>query len=258
MTDNRPSEKMTEMLFCRYALQTFGLQDATLYAPSSRQEFINGYDAAFVGGASCRELYLQFKRPSRAWGRFRIKLVPHQHERLQHYPPGAAFYVGHIFESVQELQQAHKGIRTAKEFLKYFVAVDVNGIAPNASRIEYDRSDKTSQPSGVRYRCQRGKSAPQHTVPHGKWYRGGQLLDLYKRGGVGHHVTLADSTCGRQELTSQPLSINVADNIERIADLELFAEEAYPVAHRQTLSIETLAGFDGSRGEFGTALRVYE
>lgn len=257
MADNRPSEKMSEMLFCRYALQTFGLQEATLYAPSSRQEFISGYDAAFVGAATCRELYLQFKRPGRARGKYQIKLVQHQHDRLRNYPPRAAFYVGHTFENVQELQQAHKRLKTAKDFLKYFVAVDATVIAPNARYVDYEKSGVTNQPGGVLFRCESDKKAKKHYLQHGKWYRGGQLLDLYKRGEIGYQIELADTHGGSNELISRSLYENEDTNDHEKETLDLFASDSYSRAQPKSLSVEKLTGAGGKQ-DFGTALRIYE
>jgi hypothetical protein len=45
------SEKAAEILFNRYMLQSFGLGGAQLFAPSSIEEFKNGYDGGFKSEA---------------------------------------------------------------------------------------------------------------------------------------------------------------------------------------------------------------
>ena|SRR5260221_3345366 len=55
------SEKTAELLFTRYFLQAMGLRTVTLLAPTTGQEFLDGYDAK-ISGAFC-EIVLQFKSP---------------------------------------------------------------------------------------------------------------------------------------------------------------------------------------------------
>src|SRR5258708_3840398 len=57
-----PNEKLTEMLFVRYAFQVLS-NESTLYAPSTREEAEIGYDANFMDSRGCFELLLQFKAP---------------------------------------------------------------------------------------------------------------------------------------------------------------------------------------------------
>lgn len=45
-------------------LQWLGLGKAQLFAPSTPQEFLSGYDAKVVGAGALRELYIQFKAPT--------------------------------------------------------------------------------------------------------------------------------------------------------------------------------------------------
>jgi hypothetical protein len=58
------SEKAAEILFTRFMLQAFPLGKIEIFAPSSAEEFITGYDARFVGEDPFRQIYLQFKAPS--------------------------------------------------------------------------------------------------------------------------------------------------------------------------------------------------
>ncbi len=46
------SEKTEEMLFTRYILQSFGLGNMSLVAPSSVEEFVQGYNVKLFGAKS--------------------------------------------------------------------------------------------------------------------------------------------------------------------------------------------------------------
>mgnify|MGYP006288662913 CR=1 FL=1 len=57
------SEKTAGILFSRFIMQAFLLGEVSLFAPTSAEEFKNGYGTALRGGNNSRELCLQFKSP---------------------------------------------------------------------------------------------------------------------------------------------------------------------------------------------------
>ena len=137
------SEKAAEILFNRYMLQSFGLGGAQLFAPSSIEEFKNGYDAKIVGFSPLREIYLQFKAPDflERNQRFTIRTTPHQHALLKSYPARAAYYVSAMFHSMEQMNQAQAILKTAEDFLKDFECVEVSCLPPDVRSIHYSRPE---------------------------------------------------------------------------------------------------------------------
>ena len=111
------SEKTAEILFNRSFLHAFPLGSLELYAPSSVEEFHNGYDAKVVGRSTFSEIYLQFKSPTYSDKRdqFTIQLTPHQHRLLKAYPPLSAYYVAPMFLSLHDLNKAQGNLKTVSE-----------------------------------------------------------------------------------------------------------------------------------------------
>lgn len=189
------SEKAAEILFNRYMLQWFGLGKAQLFAPTSPEEFVHGYDAKVVGFPSLRELYLQFKAPSYSKRdmRFAFDLTPHQHHRLRAYPTGSAYYVAAHFVSLKHLNEAQASVSTTEDFLRYFVCVDAAAVDADARSITFSLppSHRHSPDPGFKGPSN-GKSPrdfqrlrPEH------WDRGNTLIARLKQGQVGRVVRLA-------------------------------------------------------------------
>src|SRR5215471_17558245 len=116
---------MTEILFNRYFLQSFGLGQITLYAPSSREEYEKGYDAKLTSSQSFNEIFLQFKRPRVKADQFLLSTLPHQHTNLQKRPPNSCYYVGQTFRDMQGFERA-KEARASRDFLKYFIVIEIS------------------------------------------------------------------------------------------------------------------------------------
>lgn len=121
-----PNEKVCEELFLAYTLQYARSGKLILYAPTQREEYITGYDAALFTG-SCRELILQFKRAYSSSDGMYFNIVEnhstHQRDLLQRYPPNSAFYVAGTFESLIDLFNAQADQLTITGFLDRFIAV---------------------------------------------------------------------------------------------------------------------------------------
>ena len=144
-----PNEKMTEMLFNRYFLQSFGLGNIILYAPSSREEYEKGYDAKLTSSQSFNEVFLQFKRPQVKNDQFLLRTTAHQHTNLQDRPSDSCYYVGHTFRDLEELEQAQKGLSASQDFLRYFILVEISCLDPNLTTIVYERNEKSLIPRTV-------------------------------------------------------------------------------------------------------------
>src|SRR5262249_46790106 len=139
-----PNEKLIELLFTRHSLQYCG-SETVLYAPSTREEYRNGYDAKFTGKEGCVELCLQFKTPSLTKDGFTVSIREHQHQTLLSYPRNSAFYVTHAFRTIAEIQQCQLEAIQAKDFLKYYIAIEAHSLCPRANFVQYVR-DSSSYP----------------------------------------------------------------------------------------------------------------
>lgn len=113
------NEKLIETLFNHYALQFIKAGGVTIYTPTTRQEYIDGYDAKLVGAAGFDELRVQFKAPALLDDRgYSFGLTRHQHWRLRKYKPNSAFYVAHTFAGLPEIQEAQLTMKRPTEFLR--------------------------------------------------------------------------------------------------------------------------------------------
>jgi hypothetical protein len=189
------NEKLLETLFNRFALQCFRLGDAWVHTPSSREEFVNGYDACIVGMRNLREIVVQFKKPNPTRTGFTIAMMPHQHEKLRSlYPPGTAYYVSATFRDFAEVQTAQRRVKKASEFLRYYVAVEIRDALPaDVKFIQYERQETFWAARNVRYKCETDgatRRAP-HAVPNRRgWESGIGLIRKFKRRELGRLVRL--------------------------------------------------------------------
>ena len=187
------SEKAAEILFNRYMLQWLGLGKAQLFAPSTPQEFLSGYDAKVVGAGALRELYLQFKAPtySARDTRFTFELTPHQHARLQRYPTGSAFYVAGYFTSLRQLNDVQSSVATTEDFLRYYVCIDVAGISATARCVTFAAPASQRHTVDPGYKDARHGKGPKDFAPVESrfWERGNSLVARLKQGQVGRMLS---------------------------------------------------------------------
>jgi hypothetical protein len=177
---------MTEMLFNRYFLQSFGLGQITLYAPSSREEYEKGYDAKLTSSQSFNEIFLQFKRPRVKADQFLLSTLPHQHTNLQKRPPNSCYYVGHTFRDLQEFERAQKEARASRDFLKYFVVIEISCLDPNLTMLVYERNEESLLPRTVSAIYTEGKTR----ISSKHYFTGTAFRDAFSRQEVGVHVSL--------------------------------------------------------------------
>jgi hypothetical protein len=149
-----PNEKLIETLFTHYALRVLGDTGVTVYTPSTREEYTNGYDAALMGASAFDELYIQFKTPDLLKrGGYSFGTRPHQHARLQHYPRHTAFYVTHTFEVLDQIQQAQRDAATDPDaLLRRYLAIEIKHLNPDVSRFRYQAEAPEYSPQDVTYK----------------------------------------------------------------------------------------------------------
>jgi hypothetical protein len=184
------SEKTAEILFNRFLLQAFPLGGVQLFAPSTFDELKKGYDTSITGCASLQEVYLQFKAPtySESRDRFRISLTPHQHDLLQRlYPPHAAYYVAPMFRSLAELNSAQAAAKTAADFLKNFVCIEVAHLPTKVDFFHYKQPPSHRASPFVMYKTPHDGQTrtATHPVSGNGWLRGSTLLAKFKSGEIG-------------------------------------------------------------------------
>ena len=97
------SEKGFEILFNRFALSSFKLGELVLYAPTSNEEFTNGYDTKITGLETFREIILQFKSANinKKGDLFTAQITEHQHKILNKYGNDTAYYILPTFETLK-------------------------------------------------------------------------------------------------------------------------------------------------------------
>lgn len=195
MSEKPFPEKTEEMLFTRYFLQACGLGNITLYAPSSIEEGVEGYDAKLFGAHAFQELFLQFKSPvyKKREHLFRVDITPHQHEILQGlYKPGHAFYVTHVFRSLDELHEVERNMQQASEFLLHFIAIQVSGLPSDAKFFTYKKPLSHHASPDVKYgdAKDRGKHEGSTPLPKHQWLRCSKLLRDFREDKIGRWVEL--------------------------------------------------------------------
>lgn len=137
----KPSEKSTEILFNHYLLQMFQPGEISLLAPSTVEEYINGYDTKIISANSFKEMYLQFKSPSYhsdITNKSTIKTSQgHQHRLLKSYPPRTTYYVFHTFKTIADLLDAQKNCNKPEDFLRNYIAVEVSQLPKDMTFMHY-------------------------------------------------------------------------------------------------------------------------
>jgi hypothetical protein len=200
-----PNERYTEILFIHHFISA--LQDPVeFYPPSTREEYLAGYDAKIVG-QGLKELYLQFKRPeveilSRD---FRIPLTAHQHKRLldclHPQAPGSVYYVSHTFTSIHRLNEMIRQLTRPTNLLVHYLAFPIAAFSDQAQSIHYGLSSALQQglfgrsPMDTWYeRGRDGNVGPTHPI-----LRCDRLLDDFRRGETGTLVYGAELAAGKSE-----------------------------------------------------------
>ena len=181
-----PNEKLTELLFNRYFLQSFGLAGMILYARSSREEYEKGYDARLTSSQSFTEVFLQFKRRRLTAHRFPLSTSPHQHRNLRKRPSRSSYYVGHTFRDLPELERAQQDARASREFLKYFILIDITDLDPQLTGIVYERNEQSRLPRTVSASCY-GRRV---RVRSEQYFTGTAFREAFSRRHVGAHTSL--------------------------------------------------------------------
>lgn len=183
------SEKAAEILFIRYLLQTFGLGEAQLFAPTLVEEYHAGHDGRVTSTSNMREVYLQFKAPSISGNgaQVKIKLTPHQHTRLRLYPTGTAFYVAAMFSTLKDFNCAQITCKFAVEFRRNFICIDASQLFKDAKSITFDLPASHRHAPNARYKTSTHSKSPKDCVPlnGATWMRGSTLSEKLKTGGIG-------------------------------------------------------------------------
>jgi hypothetical protein len=219
---NQPvCEKNAEILFNRFFLQSFPLGSLELFAPFSAEEFKNGYDTKIAGRSAFKEIYLQFKAPmfSEKQDRFTIRTTEHQHNLLKSYPPFSAFYVAPTFRTLKELNEAQTQIETAKEFLRFFVCIEVSCLPQKIKFFHYGHVDSKRGCPDVRYKVpdDGGAKIAKRPIPAKHRILGTQLLSLFKEEQVGHTVALSQGIPKiRQNFDKKlPMMLNEGQSVQK-------------------------------------------
>ena len=204
-------EKTEEMLFTRYFLQACGLGNGTLYAPSSVEERVLGYDAKLFGAQSFREIFVQFKAPiyKQREDLFRIDITSHQHKILKHtYRPRSAFYVTHTFRSLEELHEVESTMKNALDFLLHFIAIEISGLSDDLRFFTYKKPTLYSVLPDIKYGESRdkGKHEGATLLAEDHWFWGSRLLRDFRKDRIGAKVQLIPDDTPQAPLTPSRIS----------------------------------------------------
>lgn len=237
------------MLFNRYFLQSFGLGQITLYAPSSREEYEKGYDAKLTNSQSFNEIYLQFKRPRLKGNQFLLSTSIHQHKNLQKRPPNSCYYVGHTFRDLQEFERAQRDARTWRDFLKYFVLIEISCLDPNLTTIAYQRNEKSLLPRTV---LSEGKTR----ISSKRYFTGTVFRDAFSRQEVGAYISLtAEGELSKHARTTQIGSAKAED-----FSLAGLSKAPRQIWYRNPAMMKAISAVgsqaEGKRGNFGSLYRM--
>jgi len=243
------NEKTVEILFNRYFLSAFGLRNLKLFAPTSVKEYRLGYDAKFVGHKSLREVYLQFKAPTRysdKHNRFTIRITEHQHELLKKYHPDSAYYVAPMFRSFEELNEVESAMTSSEIFLRFFACIEISNLPDSISYFHIKPPDKNKTAPDARYNLKEdpNKKNARHPVKGkdlvllGNW-----LLNRLKDKKVG--AVLDTSNEGISE------------------DLEIINKNEKEVSNKNVWNPRASGAFQtvdkyGNKKDFGVMLRAFE
>jgi hypothetical protein len=188
-----PNEKLIETLFTYHALRYLEGSGATVYTPSSREEYRDGYDAVLMGATGFDELYLQFKTPALLEGDgYSFATYEHQHQRLQEYPHDTAFYLTHLFRGVDQVLRAQQEAVDPLDFLHWYVAIEIGRLA-NVQRFRYFGDLKARWAHEVLFKVRTDKKweHPKTALHARGWMTGAELVQRFQRDEVGAHVYLA-------------------------------------------------------------------
>ena len=141
---NIPNTNWSERLFIAYFLQSFRLGSISFSAPASEKEFASSYPTPSF--ASGHEVLLLFPQVEYNGKKFIMNLAKETHKRIKQRPAGTAFYVGHTFTNASEINSVQPTIRTAKEFLRYFLVVEASSLPETTVKIRYGKSKISSMP----------------------------------------------------------------------------------------------------------------
>ncbi len=190
-----PNEKLIETLFTIYALRYLDpCGGGRIYTPSTREEYMCGYDSLLMGASEFDELYLQFKTPNLLRiNDYGFRTTPHQHERLQDYPFDTAYYVSHLFRDIGQIQKAERSAADPLDFLRWYVAIEIKRLASDLRRFRYTGDMSLREAYDMFYNLE---TAPKRTQPKtqlspGSWLSGDDLLRRFARGVAGARVILA-------------------------------------------------------------------
>jgi hypothetical protein len=213
-----PNEKLVETLFTHHALRYLDGTGATVYTPSSREEYRDGYDAR-LGFNSFDEIYLQFKTPNLLAGDgYSLATYERQHQRLQKYRRDTAYYLTHLFRGVDHVLQAQREASAPLDFLHWYVAIEIGGLA-DVQRFRYyaDLQRREANVVLFKVRTDRKGDAPKTRLHEQGWMTGAELLERFKRDEVGTHFRLIES--GSDRLTvGEELKANVVPMSPDLAD----------------------------------------
>lgn len=245
-----PNEKLTELLFARYMLQSFRLNEVSLYAPSSREEFYRGYDAKFIGNKSCKEIYLQFKTPNVTSKGFTIRITPHQHNRLRLYPYQSAYYVSHTFKDISEIQNCQSRISSSRDFLKRYIAINAYILPCDTNFLQYERyPNKNSEfPREPKYKTKRDGNIRKagNTIERSEWLRGDSISQKFKDDQIGNQVIFGNIDGSEyRRVRFIHLNKDIADNNEYRQNMSFYL---YP---------DLMEFIEDEEGNFGIMLRMY-
>lgn len=237
MAGKEISERHFEMLFTWAALQDATLGKMGVHAPTSYQEFKNGYDAKMAGAASFREIYLQFKAPhyTKAGRRCRISITPHQHALLQNrYPAKSAYYVFSLIRSLPELNTVHSQLTSASGMLLHYVCVDAAALPAEVSFLHIDIPEDCTDLPKVRYKIPEDEERPrtaEHEVGKKDVLHGKTLMRHFKGKEAGYTV--------------KPTKVKKSADVKR-GVVELGLTQLEPLREAKTLKAS----------EFGIAFRT--
>lgn len=196
MAGKQISEKQFELTYTWAALQDATLTKMHFYAPTSFEEFKEGYDAKFVGVGSFRELYLQFKAPAfiKDGKKCTVQITPHQHALLRNrYPDKSAYYVFSLMPSMAELRAANAQLSNAAEMLAHYICVDASELPTNVSFLQLEVPAKGGSLPRVFYKTPddgAGAKTATNEVPKKAVVSGRTLMRNFKTADVGHSVRL--------------------------------------------------------------------
>jgi hypothetical protein len=188
-----PNEKLIETLFTYHALRYLEGCGASVYTPSTREEYELGYDAKLMGAGGFDELYLQFKAPSLLKGDgYSFRTYEHQHDRLQDYPSDTAYYLTHLFRGVEQVQRAQREATNPLDFLRWYVAIEVHRLE-RVQLFWYAGDTESRRAYGVLYKLRddRPREHPKRPLDSGGWMTGAELLLRFEQNAIGARMILA-------------------------------------------------------------------